>query len=157
MKNYFFILTITGIFLSACNSNALVDRYHDIPENGWQYEQTITDSFEVTHPNHYHTISANLRVTGDYPFANLHLKVTLTAPDGKSSEYKVPVQLAEKSGKWLGSGLGNVITFQLPILHRKLLNQKGKYSITIAQDMRLETLTSVTAAGIKVEQQEEIF
>jgi len=57
----------------------------------------------------------------------------------------------------LGSGLGDVITFQTPILHRKLLTKKGKYSISIAQDMRLETLKNVTAAGIHVEQQEEIF
>ena len=143
--------------MQACNSDALVNRYHDIPEDGWQYEQVITDSFEVKEDEHYHLISANIRITGDYPYANIHLMVTITDSQGKSTDYKVPVKLAEKSGKWLGSGLGDVITFQTPILHRKLLTKKGKYSISIAQDMRLETLKNVTAAGIHVEQQEEIF
>jgi gliding motility-associated lipoprotein GldH len=157
VKKYTFIVLAISLMLQACNSDALVDRYHDIPEAGWQYEQVVTDSFEVVKSDHYHQISANIRVTGDYPYANIHMKATITDPDGKSTEYKVPMPLAEKSGKWLGTGLGDVITFQTPILHRKLLTKKGKYSITIAQDMRLETLKSIRSAGVKVEQQEEIY
>jgi gliding motility-associated lipoprotein GldH len=57
----------------------------------------------------------------------------------------------------VGSGLGDVITFQVPILHRKILNQKGKYTVTIAQDMRLESLANIVSAGLRVEQQEEIY
>ncbi|MDA8886498.1 gliding motility lipoprotein GldH [Bacteroidia bacterium] len=157
MTKHILIFSFIALFAVACNQNVMVDRYHDIPENGWQYEHIVTDSFEISEPGYYHLISANLRITGDYPYANIHLKVDITSPDGKTTKHKVPVELAEKSGKWLGSGLGDIVTFQTPIFHRKFLNQKGKYTFEITQDMRLETLPSVVAAGIRVEQQEEIF
>lgn len=143
--------------LSACSDSALVDRYHELPEDGWQYEHIITDTFVVEKPGFYHQIFANLRISGDYPYANIYLKLNITKPDGTKKSEVITVDLAAKSGKWLGSGLGDVITFQSPILHRKYLDQKGKYTIEIEQNMRLETLANVLAAGIRVEQQEEIY
>ena len=81
----------------------------------------------------------------------------ITFPDSSSKEYNIPLQLAEKSGKWLGSGLGDVITFRIPVFHRKFLTQKGKYTVSISQDMRLESVPNIVSAGLRVEQQEEIF
>lgn len=158
MKKAFFILSIVfAALLSACNDGALVDRYHELPEEGWHYEHTVTDTFTVTQEEFYHQIFANLRVSGDYPYANIYLKLNVTKPDGTKKSETLSVDLAAKSGRWLGSGLGDVITFQTPILHRKYLNQKGKYTIEIEQNMRLETLPNVLSAGLRVEQQEEIF
>ncbi len=135
----------------------MVDTFHDIPENGWQYENVIVDSFSVKQPDHYHQYYLNARIDGDYPYANLHVKLKITAPDSTVSEEVVSVKLAEKSGKWLGSGIGDVITFQVPILKRQELKQKGKYTVELEQYMRLENLPFIVSAGIKVEQQEEIF
>lgn len=157
MKRYIFILLAAGFLASGCNSNVLVDSFQTLPEEGWLYQDIVTDSFEVTEPGFYHQVSANLRLKSDYPYANIHLAVSITYPDSTASDYKVPIELAEKSGNWLGSGLGDVITFQVPILHRKVLNQKGKYTVTMAQDMRLESLPNIVSTGLRVEQQEEIY
>jgi gliding motility-associated lipoprotein GldH len=157
LKKPLFILAFVALLAAGCNEDILVDEYHSIPETGWKYQDIMTDTFEVTKPNHYHTIFANLRINGDYPYANIHLKLKVTYPDSTTKEYKVPIELAEKTGKWLGTGLGDVITFSTPIFHRKFLEQKGKYQVTIAQDMRLEVLPHILSVGIKVEQQEEIF
>lgn len=158
MKKTAFILIIAfAATLAACNDGALVDRYHELPEDGWHYEHTVTDTFVVEKPGHYHQIYANLRVSGDYPYANIYLKLNITKPDGTQKSEILTVPLAAKSGKWLGSGLGDAITFQTPILHRKYLDQKGKYTIEIEQNMRLETLANILSTGIRVEQQEEIY
>ena len=157
MKKYIFILLAAGFLASGCNSSVLVDSFQTLSEEGWLYQDIVADSFEVTEPGFYHQVSANLRFKSDYPYANIHLAVSITYPDSTTSDYKVPIELAEKSGNWLGSGLGDIITFQVPILHRKILNQKGKYTVTIAQDMRLESLPNIVSAGLRVEQQEEIY
>ena len=135
----------------------LVDSFHELPASGWTYEHTLTDSFTIEKPGHYHAIFCNLRINGDYPYANIHVKLSIQHPDSTTTEHKIPLTLAEKSGKWLGSGLGDAITYQTPILHRKFFNKKGTYTITLAQDMRLENMPNVLSAGIRVEQQEEIF
>ncbi len=143
--------------LTACSDEALIDRYHELPSDGWKYEQIIVDSFEVQNPGCYHQIFANLLISGDYPYANIYLKLTITQPNGSEKSEVISVPLAEKSGKWLGTGLGDAITFQSPILHRKYLTQKGKYTLAIEQNMRLQTLSNVLAVGVRVEQQEEIY
>jgi gliding motility-associated lipoprotein GldH len=157
LKKYIPIISLAALFFTACNEKVLVDTFHELPAEGWAYEQTVTDSFTVANPGHYHAVASNLRVSADYPYANIHLLLTITSPDGKTVTRKVSVDLAEKSGKWLGTGLGDIYTFQKSILHRKYFNQKGQYSVTIAQDMRLANLPSVSAAGIRVEEQEEIY
>lgn len=152
-----YIYLIATLLLWSCQEGVLVDQFHDIPNSEWEYETEIVDTCFVKQPEFYHQIYANLRISGEYKYANIHLLLATTQPDGEVSKHKIPLDLAEKSGKWLGSGLGDVITFQIPILHRKYLNQKGKYRFEITQDMRLNPLPSVLSAGIRVEQQEEIF
>lgn len=117
----------------------------------------LEDSVEILDPNFYYLLSANVRTTSDYAYSNIHLKLSIISPNGEKTAYKVPVTLAEKSGKWKGSGIGGVITLQSPILNRKLFNQKGIYHLVLEQNMRLENLPNVTSAGIRIEQQEEIF
>ena len=141
----------------SCQEGVLVDQFHDIQNSEWEYENKVLDTFNVEQPEFYHQISANLRISGEYAYSNIHLLLTARHPDGKITTHKIPLELAEKSGKWLGSGLGDVISFQIPILHRKYLNQKGTYRFEITQDMRLNPLPNVLSAGIRVEQQEEIF
>ena len=158
LKNMLFILTVAlAAALSACSDGVLVDRYHELPEEGWRYEHSIADTFHVENPGFYHQIFTNLRISGDYPYANIYLKLNITKPDGSKKSEVISVDLAAKSGKWLGSGLGDIVTFQSPILHRKYLDQKGKYTVEIEQNMRLETLANVLAVGLRIEQQEEIY
>lgn len=151
------LLFLFASVLTACSDEALVDRYHALPADGWQYEHVVVDSFEVKNPGYYHQIFSNIRISGDYPYANIYLKLIITQPDGSKKSEVISVPLAAKSGKWLGTGLGDVITFRAPILHRKYLTQKGKYTLAIEQNMRLQTLSNVLAVGVRVEQQEEIY
>ena len=143
--------------LTSCNDNALVNTYHELPKTGWSYDEVLVDSFEVVNTDFYHQSYLNLRINGDYPYSNIIVKLTETDPNGKSTEEIVTVTLAEKSGKWLGSGLFNVITYQEPILGKRSFKSKGMYRIKLEQFMRKESLLHVSAAGVKVKQQEEIF
>ena len=100
---------------------------------------------------------ANVRITGDYEFSNLYVKLTIVAPDSGSSTEIINLKLAENSGKWLGSGIGDVITYQLPILNKKEFKQSGTYTVKIEQYMRLVNLPNVVSVGLKVQQLEEIY
>ena len=149
----FFILIST----IGCTKDTLINSYMDLGKDGWSYDEVLTDSFEINHPDHYHQMLTNLRINSDYSFANIQLKITLLKPDSTTQVFPISIPLAEKSGKWLGSGFGSTITFQEPILHRKLFDQLGTYHITLEQNMRLENLSNIISAGIRINKQEEIF
>ncbi len=57
--------------------NTLVNSYLDLRGDGWSYEETLTDSVEIAHPDYYHQVLANLKINNDYSFANIQLKITL--------------------------------------------------------------------------------
>jgi gliding motility-associated lipoprotein GldH len=156
MKEKLVLIFLALASLTACNKNVLVDSFHELPESGWSYNNIVQDSFEVKEPAFYHQMFANLRISGDYKYANIFLKLTIIAPDSSQKEEVVTLNLADKTGKWLGSGIGDKITFQLPVLDKQKLKEAGIYRVKIEQYMRLENLQNVVAAGIMVEQLEEI-
>ncbi len=156
MKEKLVLIFLALVSLTACNENVLVDSFHELPESGWSYNNIVQDSLEVKEPEFYHQMFANLRISGDYNYANIFLKLTIIAPDSSQKEEVVTLDLADKTGKWLGSGIGDKITFQLPVLDKQKLKEAGIYRVKIEQYMRLENLQNVVAAGIMVEQLEEI-
>ncbi len=156
MKNYLLIGFIGFLSLTGCNPDVIVDQYHSLPETGWHYKNEITDTFQPK-TNYYHQLYANVRINGDYGYSNLYTRLTITAPDSSKTKEVINLKLAENSGKWLGSGIGDVITFQIPILGKQTFKQKGTYTVNIEQYMRLENLPNVVSVGIKVEQLEEIY
>ena len=54
-------------------------------------------------------------------------------------------------------GIGNIVTYQLPILGKQKLSEAGTYKVELEQYMRLEHLQNVVSAGIIVEQLDEIL
>lgn len=157
MKAKLFVILISLIGLSSCNQNALVDTFHELPETGWSYTEVISDSFEVSNPEFFHQLFVNLRISGEYEFANIYLKLSITAPDSSVKEETVTINLADKTGKWLGSGIGDIITYQEPILGKQNLKNAGIYKVKMEQFMRLENLPHVVSAGIMVKQLEELL
>lgn len=157
LKHPIFIYLCIALLAWSCEEGVLLDQFHEVPNGEWQYDQVYTDSFTVLNPDFYHQIYVNLRISSEYKYANIQLLISVTHPDGKTTKHELPIKLAEKSGKWLGKGLGDILTYQVPILHRKFLDQKGMYSFKIAQNMRVTPLKELLSVGIKVQQQEEIY
>ena len=153
MKNLFAFILLALTF-TACNSDALVDEFHPIDNEAWSYSELLTDTFSVSEEAYYHKLFINLRITGDYAYQNLYVKLKHTNSKGKKKEEIINLPLAEKTGRWLGSGMGDVITFQIPVLGKQKF-EKGKHTISLEQYMRLEQLPFVVAAGIRVEKTKE--
>lgn len=143
--------------LSACDTGVIIDMYQNFPKEGWSYSDTVKSSFVISKKDHYHDVIANLRVDGDYAYSNIYINMTIIAPDSSISGGRYNLQLAEKSGKWRGSGFGDVINFHIPVLTNKVFEQEGKYTVYLTQDMRENPWPHVLSAGIKVQQKEEIF
>lgn len=156
MKKYLLIGLVGFLSLTGCNPDVLVDQYHSLPESGWHYKNIVKDTFQPE-TNYHYQLYANVRINGDYGYSNLYTRLTIIAPDSATTKEVLNLRLAENSGKWLGSGIGDIITFQIPILDKKSFKQKGTYTVKLEQFMRLENLPNVVSVGIKVQKLEEIY
>ncbi|MFA6947023.1 MAG: gliding motility lipoprotein GldH, partial [Pedobacter sp.] len=93
----------------------------------------------------------NLRHTSNYKYSNIFLLIHVIGPDGKRLTERKEFKLALPDGEWLGSGSGNMYSYQLLFRENYKFPLKGKYIIELEQNMRDNPLSYVTDAGIRVE------
>ncbi|MBC7758415.1 MAG: gliding motility lipoprotein GldH, partial [Phormidesmis sp. FL-bin-119] len=60
-------------------------------------------------------------------------------------------KLALPDGEWLGSGSGNLYSYQIPLKENFKFTLKGKYVIELEQNMRDNPLDHVSDVGVRVE------
>ena len=147
-----FLITLVG-----CQSGQVLNSFYELENDTWSYDQTIKDSVIVDDDGFFHQLNINLRVKGDYAYSNLYVRLGITNPKGEKHTFNASLLLADKFGKWKGSGLGEKITFLIPSENRKYFTKKGTYYLEMEQFMRIEKLQDVNAVGFKIIKQEEIY
>jgi gliding motility-associated lipoprotein GldH len=93
----------------------------------------------------------NVRNASDYPFSNLFLFLETRYPNGAFSKDTLECVLADGSGKWLGSGSGDIWDNQILFKKNVVFKQKGKYYFNLEQAMRLQNLPQILDIGLRVE------
>ena len=145
------LLCFALIFIaSACNKNHVYENYIDIPNYEWNKSHIARFEVEITDSIHQHSIYVNIRNTSKYPYSNLWLFIKQTNPEGKISNEKFECHLANDTGKWYGSGFGNI--FDLQILYKPAIQftKPGLYTFEIVQGMRDDNLPGIVNIGLKL-------
>ncbi len=154
MPNYFkivvgFLLTL-GLF--SCDSNKVFEEYIEVENANWQKEDIANFEFIAKDTTEAHNLYINIRNTGDYPYSNLYLFVTMQGPNGGLLKDTVNCILADNRGKWLGKGVGDLWDLRIPYVGGFKFAQKGNYIVSYEQAMRVEDgLKGITDIGLRVE------
>ena len=152
MRNILKAIILVAI-LVACDSNRVYEEYKAIDTSGWNKDSIARFDVNVTDTVSGNNIYINLRNKGNYPNSNIWLFLAVKAPNGTLLTDTVEYTLAEKSGKWKGSGIGDL--FDNQFLYRKniVFEQPGVYQFMIRQGMRTEMLKGIHDIGLRVETQ----
>lgn len=149
-RNFFFTLIGISMFLVGCKQN-LVDFSNEVPQRQWFYRNHITANFDVKDSSKTYNIFLKLRHTAEYRYSNIFVLAHFI--DGqKKKTIRYEYKLAEKDGKWLGSGSGNLFNYQLPLKTNYRFQHAGKQTIDIEQNMRDNPLLEVADLGILIEE-----
>ena len=150
-----FTISILFLFLItfvSCDSNKVFEEYIEVENANWQKEDIASFEFEASDTITPHNIYINVRNTGNYAYSNLYLFVTMQGPDGAALIDTVNCTLADKRGKWLGKGVGDLWDLRMPYIGGFKFAQKGKHIVTFEQAMRVEEgLEGITDVGLRVE------
>lgn len=149
------MLALAPAVLASCDSEAVYDRYLTIPHEGWHKDSVAVFSVPAPDTVSAYNLYINLRNTGDYPFQNLFLFVTILAPNGASVRDTLELYLADDHGQWLGRGRGNVHDSRFPYRQSVKFSSPGSYRIELQQAMRTDNLTGVANVGVRVEHGEK--
>ncbi len=150
MRTLGFLLIVAVLFLQACSDNIVFEANTAISAGSWSEKEPVRFEFEITDTTAFHNFYVNLRNGENYPFSNLFVFVELEFPNGKKSVDTVECFLADKTGKWLGSGLGDIYDNRFLYQQRKLFPISGGYRLNIYQGMRKEELEGINDVGFRL-------
>ncbi len=77
--------------------------------------------------------------------------VTTIGPNNKVLQTKQNLPLANKEGKWLGQGLGDIYDRRIRIRKNLKFRNKGQHNFKINHLMRQDSLPGIIDVGLRIE------
>ncbi len=152
IKNFIF-LTFLGfiILFSSCGRHVLIDKSMVI--NGvWPKDKPGIFKVEVTDTSKLYNFYLNIRHNNNYRFSNLYVFLQTRFPNNNISRDTLEIVLANKDGKWLGKGWGNIKEDIIVLKKNLRFPIKGEYEFVFWQGMRKDTLKGIEDIGIRIQQ-----
>jgi gliding motility-associated lipoprotein GldH len=149
--SYLFVVLLAIVLASCQDQLAIVDTNIELDKHNWSYTEKVRIPLSIKSADIPCNLYLNLRHTSDYKYSNIFLLIHITGPDGKKSTERREFKLALPDGEWLGSGSGNLYSYQILFKEDYKFPLKGKYMIELEQNMRDNPLDYITDAGIRVE------
>lgn len=140
------------ITLTSCDHNVVFDQYVTIPDGGWNMDSMAVFKLDIENPDKAYNVIINIRNRSNYPNSNLWLFVDVTSPSGQNVQDKIDCILADDTGRWLGSGWGNLYHVKIPYQQNVKFAETGEYTFRIVQGMREEDLKGIHNIGLRLEE-----
>ncbi|HHJ11410.1 MAG TPA: gliding motility lipoprotein GldH [Bacteroidetes bacterium] len=155
MRQLLFLLSIVlslSIFINGCDPDRVFEENKEIPEYNWKMNDPVQFKVLVKDTVSSHAVYVNIRNFSDYPYSNIYLFIHVISPTGAELTDTVNFLLADKRGKWLGRGLGDLYFLQLPYKQHIRFPYSGVYTFVIKQGMRTD-LKGIRDVGLRVERE----
>ena len=152
MKQKIFFLTLfSAALFSSCDSSRVYEKNIRIPKYEWDMNNVLKFEVPITDTVQAYNMYFNVRNASGYSFSNLFLFFTVHSPGGTQERDTVEIKLADETGKWLGEGLGDI--WDNRVLFKKDFHfpVSGTYTFEMEQAMRVNPLTYIMDAGIRIE------
>jgi gliding motility-associated lipoprotein GldH len=137
------LLTIT-----ACSFDVAYEQMEEIDVNGWDYKNPVTFTFDAPDTTNKYNLIFDVRITPDYRYQNLWLFIETTEPDGFVHVDSVNCPLAYPDGRWVGSGMGDLIDNPVLVHHSFTFTKLGEYQFKVKHGMRNNQLPYIQNLGV---------
>ncbi|MCB9175169.1 MAG: gliding motility lipoprotein GldH [Flavobacteriales bacterium] len=150
------LIFLLALLLFSCDSNKVFDQYIEVENGDWKRENVAKFTVNISDTTSAHNLYINVRNKGNYPFSNLYMFVKIEGPDGNFSIDTVNCTLADKSGKWLGKGIGDLWDVKVPYIGGFKFAHSGEYQFSFEQAMRVENgLQGISDIGLRIERKDD--
>lgn len=142
---------LVGLLFLSCEDKTEVLLVRDV-KNQWAKNTAQKFDFEIKEPQNPRALTLIIRNNNEYPYSNLFLLAELSKdgkPVGKADT--LSYRLANPDGTWLGSGFGQTKETWGYYKENYQFPSAGRYTLSIKQGMRTDTLKGIEDIGIKIE------
>ena len=146
------------LLILSCSKPSFFSKYQNIENNEWGLDQSIDFSVNITDTLALYHVFINIRNTNQYAYSNLFLIVTESFNNTITQIDTLEYEMADASGKWLGSGFTDVKENKLVYKTNYTFSKKGKYTFSIVHAVRKSgnifgdiLLEGITDVGLSIE------
>jgi gliding motility-associated lipoprotein GldH len=145
------LLLVAGLLFASCNKNVVFTEYKTFNNSEWALKDKAVFDVEIKDTQTLNNIYLMVRHSEVYQFSNLIVFVTTKYPDGKVLTDTMNVILANDKGEWLGSGVGDLYDFKVPVKKNVRFPLAGRYQFIFEQGMRPDPLPMIMDFGFEIE------
>ncbi|MFV0555410.1 MAG: gliding motility lipoprotein GldH [Mangrovibacterium sp.] len=150
-SNLLIAILLCILSLTACRPNSKYEHFYRTDAKGWNKDSVLTFPVHFDEDlNASYDLRLNIRNKNSYAYSNLWLFINIQSPNGEQLIDTVEFTLAEPSGRWLGSGLGDLFDNELRYKENVMFPDSGIYRISIQQGMREDVLEGIDAVGLSI-------
>lgn len=145
------LVLVLSIALISCLDLPEYSESRVVDSEVWASSDTTFFDWTIDNDSVLYNCFVDVRHSGDYPFSNLYLFLDLTYPNGKHRVDTLECTLADKRGRWYGSGLGDIVDHRIEYKTGIQFPATGDYILGITHGMRQDPLDGVTDMGFRIE------
>lgn len=139
------------LLLQGCGQGSVYEKTYEIPPPGWTYADTLDFGFDITDTTAIYNLYLDVRHSPEYDYQNLYVRLHTRFPSGQRIGETVSLELADKTGAWLGDCSSRSCLLKIPIQQGAYFNAAGPYLITVEQFMRRDSLPGIQAVAFRLQ------
>lgn len=149
------VILLLVLIISSCDRSRVFEENITVERGIWSANNSIDFPVNIQDTSGFYNIYLNIRNEGNYPYRNLYLFVHVTSPQGNKLTDTLDIELADASGLWHGSGIGDLFFLQIPFRQRVRFPVPGIYRFSVLQGMRDKELKGIRNVGLRIEKAKE--
>ena len=143
-------VAIIAVLMTGCSSPSFLNQIDQIPNAEWGFTDPVRFSAKVLDTSQAYNYSIQVRHGGNYDYQNLIVFFKTYYPNNTYIIDTVDCPLAEPNGRWLGSGLGDIIDNRILFKINQRFPQTGEYNFEIQHAMRMDTVYEIYDVGLLI-------
>jgi len=156
---FLFLYPLLFSLLFSCDKGRIYENNVKIDSSNWAATDSLVFTFEIPQGGEdaIYNLLYNVRYSIQYPYYNLYLKHSLCDSNGNVlNEQLMNMNLFDpKTGKPLGTGMGDVFDREILFLPNFKFPHTGKYTLKAKNYMRDKPLKGIETLGLRVEKVEK--
>lgn len=148
---YVLICFLIGISLWACkDQNVIYNQSVKIENSNWAYTDILEFDIPVADTLSYYHLDLFVDHDPEFKYQNIYINIISTFPDGSQNEDLVSLELADKTGRWIGDCSAKNCTAPFQLKTNIRFSQAGVHKFKIEQSSRQENLAGFKQVTMKL-------
>lgn len=152
-KNSFFTL-LWLFFFAGCGPAVIYDEKIQL-DSVWTYDDTHNFTFEVKDTMPAYDIILKVQHDKFFSYQNIYTKVNTRFPNNKDTEHLISLNLTDGKNQWVGKCGSKNCEAELILSENVYFNLPGKYTISLKQYGRTDSLAGVQSLQLLVQETEK--